>query len=105
MARARRWCAAKVPEDALYQVRVECEVQPRYLTIVERRAPWRPELGPEWTRLPVARLHYTKASCTWTLYWRDRNSKFHVYDLIRPADNIAELLAEIDRDPTGIFWG
>lgn len=80
-------------------------MQPRHLTIVERRAPWRPEYGPEWTRFPIARMRYTKASRVWTLYWRDRNLKFHLYDQIPPSPYAAELLAEIDRDPTAIFWG
>jgi hypothetical protein len=42
---------------------------------------------PDWTRLPIARLRYTKASKTWTLYWRDRNSRFHRYDRIEPSAN------------------
>ncbi len=75
------------------------------MTIVERRAPWREDYGPEWTRFPIARLRYTKAGKTWSLYWRDRNLRFHEYDLISPTARIDELLADIDRDPTGIFWG
>jgi hypothetical protein len=55
--------------------------------------------------LPVARLRYTKASGTWALYWRDRNLRFHRYDRIEPAVNVSKLIDEIDRDPTGIFWG
>ena len=38
VARVQRWCAGRVPEHALHQVRVECEVAPRHLTIIERRA-------------------------------------------------------------------
>ena len=101
----RRWCAERVPEHACHQVRVECEVDRSYLTIVERRAPWRADFGPEWTRLPIARLRYTKASKKWTLYWRDRNLRFHRYDRIEPSADVAALIDEIDRDPTGIFWG
>ena len=56
IARVQRWCAARVPEHARYQVRVECQVAPRHLTIVERRAPWRDDYGPEWTSFPIARL-------------------------------------------------
>ena len=52
VARVQRWCAARVPEHARHQVRVECQVAPRHLTIVERRAPWREDFGPEWTSLP-----------------------------------------------------
>ena len=35
VARVQRWCAARVPEHARHQVRVECEIAPRHLTIVE----------------------------------------------------------------------
>jgi hypothetical protein len=105
VARVQRWCEAHVPERARHQVRLECEVDGSYLTIVERRAPWRADFGPDWTRLPVARLRYTKASEKWTLYWRDRNLRFHRYDHIKPSAHVAELIDEIDRDPTGIFWG
>ncbi|MDZ5489005.1 DUF3024 domain-containing protein [Micromonospora sp. 4G53] len=62
-------------------------------------------MGSEWTRLPVARLRYAKNTGTWTLYYRDRNLRFHRYDLIPPTGNMAELLDELDRDPTAIFWG
>lgn len=83
----------------------DCEVGDRHLTIIECRAPWREDFGLEWTRFPIARLRYTKASKRWSLYWRDRNLRFHEYDLIASSASIEDLLAEIDRDPTGIFWG
>lgn len=47
----------------------------------------------------------TRPPTTWTLYWRDRNLRLHVYDLLTPSDRIDDVLAEIDRDPTCIFWG
>lgn len=105
VARVRRWCAARVPEHALHQVRVECDATPRHLTIVERRAPWRADLGPDWTTLPVARLRYTATDRMWTLYWRDRNLRFHRYDQLAASPRVDDLLAEIERDPTAIFWG
>jgi Protein of unknown function (DUF3024) len=39
------------------------------------------------------------------LYWRDRNLRFNIYDLLPPSDRVDDLLDEIDRDPTCIFWG
>lgn len=103
VARVQRWCDRHVPEDARHQVRVECEVGDRQLTIVERRAPWREDFGPDWTRYPVARLRYTKTRRAWTLYWRDHNLNFHIYDQVAPTANVHELLAETDRHP--IFCG
>jgi hypothetical protein len=93
-----------VPEHALHQVRVGCEVAPRHLTIIERRAPRREDFGPQLSSLPIARLRYTAANHAWTLYWRDRNLRFHACDLLAPSHRVEDLLAEIDRDPTGIFW-
>lgn len=105
MARVRRWCQQRVPEHARSQVKVECDVAPRQLTIVECRPPWRQDTGAEWTRFPIARLRYTKATRQWSLYWRDRHLRFHLYDRMMPSPRIDDLLREIDRDPTGIFWG
>jgi len=39
------------------------------------------------------------------LYWSDRNSRFHEYDLVEPTVNVEDLIAEIQADATGIFWG
>ena len=105
IVRVQRWCDARVPDHARHQVRVECQVAARDLTILERRAPWHADAGPEWTSFPIARLHYTKATKRWTLYWRDRNLRFHAYDQLPASPHIDDLLTEIDSDPTCIFWG
>ena len=105
IARVQRWCAARVPEHARHQVRVECQIAPRHLTIVERRAPWREDLGPEWTSFPIARLRYTAADKTWTLYWRDRNLRFHIYDLLAPSNQVEDILNELDPTPPASSGG
>jgi Protein of unknown function (DUF3024) len=103
--RVRRWCAQRVPGQLRDQVRVECDTGAGHLTIVECRPPWRKDMGPEWTRFPIARLRYTKATKRWSLYWCGRNLRFHRYDQLPPSPHIDHLLQEIDRDPTAIFWG
>ncbi len=105
IARVRRWCAERVPEHARHQVRVECQVAPRYLTIVERRPPWHESSGPEWTSFPIARLRYNASAKSWTLYWRDRDLRFHIYGWLAPSNRVDDLLNEIDLDPTCLFWG
>lgn len=80
-------------------------VQPRASTILECRPPWRKGVGPEWTRSPIARLRYTEVRREWEIYLWDRNLELHLYDLVDPTPNIEALLAEIDADPTAIFWG
>jgi hypothetical protein len=88
------------------EVEVEVEVADRHVRIVERRPPWRVGFGPERARFPIARLRYVKGTRRWSLYWRDRNLRFHhEYDLVPAAESVGDLLAEVDRDPTAIFWG
>lgn len=105
VARVRRWCAARVPEQVRDRVRVEVDVADRHLTIVECRPPRQVGQSEEWTRFPIARLRYTKSSGLWSLYWRDRNLRFHEYDLAPASASVEDLLAEVDRDATAIFWG
>jgi Protein of unknown function (DUF3024) len=75
------------------------------VTIVERRAPWREDYGPEWSVQGVARFRYVRTTGLWTLYWPDQNGRWHRYDGAAPSRSVRELLDEVDRDPTGIFWG
>ncbi|GIJ25150.1 hypothetical protein Vqi01_03120 [Micromonospora qiuiae] len=105
VAQVRRWCEQRVPAQVRDQVRIECEEAPRHLTVLERRPAWRAEPGADWSALPVARLRYLKSTGVWTLYWRDRNMRFHRYDRAPATADIGVLLAELDSDPMAIFWG
>jgi hypothetical protein len=108
LARIRRWVDARndrLPPRAVGQIRYEFDIDDRAVTILECRPPWRADFGPEWTRFPVARLRYTKARREWAILWRDRNLRFHAYDRVAATPNVDALLAHIDQDPTGIFWG
>jgi hypothetical protein len=104
-ARVRAWCQQRVPERLRDQLRVECELDARNVTIYEARPPWHSDLGPNWTRSPVAQLRYTAASRAWTLYWPDRNLRWHLYPDLPAKRPVQELLDELEGDPTGIFWG
>ena len=105
VARVQRWCRAKVPACVRDELRVELDVADGHVTIVECRPLWRAEADAEWTRFPIARLRYTKSTGSWSLYWRDRRQRFHAYSRARATADVEELLAEVDRDPTAIFWG
>ncbi|HEY3140291.1 MAG TPA: DUF3024 domain-containing protein [Acidimicrobiales bacterium] len=105
LAAIRRYCDDKIPVQHQHQLRVECDVSGKSITIYECRPPWRPDLGPEWTRQPVAQLRYDPDDHHWRLYGADRNGRWHRYDMAEPTARLDELLTEIDRDPTGILWG
>jgi hypothetical protein len=58
-----------------------------------------------WTRTPIAQLRHDPAAGTWTLYWADRNRRWHRYDHSDPNSQLDDLLKEIDEDPLIMFWG
>jgi hypothetical protein len=66
-------------------------------------APWREDVGPEWTRFPIARLHHTRTTGVWTLYWRDQNLKYHRYQPVDPSPRIQHLLDYLDSRADPIF--
>ncbi|MBA3807955.1 MAG: DUF3024 domain-containing protein [Solirubrobacterales bacterium] len=94
-----------MPPHALHQVRTQLDISRGAATIVEVRAPWRAGIGPDWTRRGVARLRYVARTGLWSLYWSDRNGRWHRYDPLAPCPDVLVLLDEVDRDPTCIFWG
>lgn len=62
-------------------------------------------IRPEWASQGIARFRYVAKHSRWSLYWRDRNQRWHKYDLVGSTPDVLPLLDEVDRDPTGIFWG
>ncbi|WP_328804155.1 DUF3024 domain-containing protein [Occultella kanbiaonis] len=69
-----------MPKDLWNQVKVEADLAPGHVTIVEVRPPWNGTGDP--TRRSIARLRWTNSRKEWSLYWRDRNGRFHLYDRI-----------------------
>lgn len=105
LARIRRFTDARVPASARHQVRLEIEVGRSSVTIVETRAPWKPEYGPDWTRSPIASLRYSAKHRGWSLFWMDHNGAWHRYATEPFIPHVGPLLEEIDRDPSAVFWG
>jgi hypothetical protein len=78
VARVQRWCAKQVPEHLRGEIRVECDVTPRHLTICEcRPVPDRPPA-----------LHQD-----------------HRYQPLEPSSRIQGLLDYLDSRADPIFWG
>jgi hypothetical protein len=99
-----RFCAERTPADLRDQLRLEYWARGSSITIVERRAPWNPSFGTDWTTSPIAQLR-RDARGAWSLHWRGSDERWHPYEDVKPTRGIQPLLAEIDADPTGIFWG
>lgn len=106
LAAVEVFCESRVPDGHRDEIRLECGRRGNTITVIERRAPWNPELiGADWTSLKVARLRFDPSSARWSLHCCDSNERWSPYEDILPNASVDPLLAEIDADPNGIFWG
>jgi len=95
---------ASMPSHVASDLRYRLDTYRNALTIVECRTmdPGKP--AADWFEVFVGRLRFTRLH-GWDLYWPDRDSNFHLYEAVEPTQDVTLLLAEIDSDPTGIFFG
>jgi len=99
------YCDRRVPEHLRDQINIGFKIRGETVTILERRPPLRGTGRKEWTEIAVAQFRRDSEAGPWRLYCADRNSRWHAYARVQPAKTLTTLLAEVDRDPTGIFWG
>jgi len=97
------FCARRVPEAVRHQVRLVHAWDGNKVTLVEQRPRW--NNPSEWIDHPIARFRYRVAEGDWTIDWRDAHGKWHDYKPHPGSKAFSRVLAEVDQDPTGIFWG
>ena len=97
------YCEKKIPPHALDTVRLGFRFRGNSVTLFEERTAF---MNPD-TRvdIAVAQFRFDPRTSMWTLYCADRNSKWNDYFDLMPSKNFEDLLLEVDKDPTGIFWG
>jgi len=93
----------RVPPSVRDKVRMSIVTRGNSITLFEHRPVY---FDPDrWTDSNIAQFRYDPASERWTLYCSDRNGRWHRYTRRTPSSDIAVLVREVDKDPTGIFWG
>ena len=97
------YCKEKAVAHIRDELRLDFTFRGNTVTLFEER----PAFGkPEtWVENLIAQFRFNPLTKEWTLYWADRNSRWHLYDKVGPTMNFEVLLAEVDKDPTGIFRG
>jgi hypothetical protein len=97
------FCEKRVPPQFRDQIQLVHSARGNTITLTEVRPHWR--MPGEFTRSDIAQFRFRPATGTWHLYWADRHNRWHLYESAPPTAYIRTLIAEVDRDPTGIFWG
>ena len=93
----------RIPAHVRDKVRLSYRFRGNTITLFEHRPVFNKQ--GEWTNSAVAQFRYNPSGNKWTLYCADRNSRWHKYYDLEPAEDFDLLLQEVDEDPTGIFWG
>ena len=93
----------EVPLDLRDKIRYVYRIDSHEVVISERRP--RFQRPSEWQDLEVAKFKYVKAANEWRLFCQFRDLKWRAYQPLPSAYTFEELFAEVQRDPTGIFWG
>jgi Protein of unknown function (DUF3024). len=93
------FCDKRVPPDVRAQVKLTYRIIGNRVTLFECR-PYYNEPS-TWTEMPIAQFEYDAATKTWSLYAYNRNDKRMAY----AKGPFEILIKEVDKDPTGIFWG
>lgn len=103
--RVATFCGKQSPVESRDSYRIEHSIRGKSITIIERRPPWNPASGLEWTSTKLAQLRYDERARVWTLYSVGSDDRWHAYEFAPPALDVTPLLEAIEDDRTGIFWG
>ncbi len=98
-----KYCSQRIPSQALNQVRLSFRIRGNNVTLFEERPAFR--YPSNWVTNSIAQFRFDEDTNKWTLYYGDRNARWHLYERVKPSADFFNLLKEVDRDPTDIFWG
>ena len=89
----------RVPPHARDQVKLVCKVVGNRVVLSECRPYYNDPST--WSEMPIAQFEYDVEAKAWSLYAYDRNDKRKLYS----KGQLEQLIQEVDKDATGIFWG
>ena len=99
-----KYCESRIPGHIRHKLRMGYAIDRTWVHLYEERPSFHDKS--QWSRMVIAKFKYTIKKNNWTLYWADRNSKWHIYEGIKnPTRHFEGLLEEVNDDPTGIFYG
>ena len=97
------FCEKRIPAHARDQVKLSYAIRGNNVTLNEERVVYS-EPG-TWVTIPIAQFRFDPDSHCWSLYCADRSSKWHRHEAAKPSRDLESLIAAVDNDQTGIFWG
>jgi hypothetical protein len=98
-----KMCERRSPPHLRDQIRTVYLIANHSVEVYEQRPRWRhPE---EWINSGKAKFLYTRTTGKWKLYWMRQDRKWHLYGAVSESTTLEKLVAEVDQDPHGAFFG
>ena len=91
------------PEHLLDKLRHDVEIDGHKVRIWTIRPHWQDPT--EEIRSAVAQFTYIRTEDRWKLYWMRRDMKWHVWPPAAHIERLEDLVAVVDEDAHGGFWG
>ena len=98
-----RYCAPDPRPEVRSQLRYGYEFGPSDVVLFEERPDFRNPV--EWLRHDIAKFRWIARRKQWELFCQFRDLKWRGYEPRPTAATFEELLAEVEADPTCIFYG
>jgi hypothetical protein len=97
------FCEKRIPNEHRDKIRLSYRFRGNSVTLIDSR----PDMfdKDKWLDLSIAQFRYDSADEKWTLYFADRNDKWHMYMDCDSSKDLQDLIDEVNEDPTGIFFG
>ncbi|PTR10590.1 Protein of unknown function (DUF3024) [Nitrosospira sp. Nsp5] len=99
----KAYCESKVPAHVRNKIQITFKIRGSEVKLFECRPHF--DDPATWGEMAVARFKKDEKKNVWFLYCADRNSRWYLFEPYPESRDIARLLAEVQRDQTGIFWG
>ncbi len=96
-------CRRRSPAEHRERLRTEYRVAGHDVLIYEARPAFREPT--RWIEGGVAKLRFVRTAGEWRLLWQRANLKWQSYEPLPSSRDLAELVAEVDADPHGCFFG
>src|SRR2546426_5898484 len=96
-------CRRKSPPEHRHQLRFEYRVVRHDVLIYETRPAF--DDPSRWMEHGVAKLRFVRTAGEWRPFWQRASLKWQSYEPLASSRGLGELIAEVERDPHGCFFG
>lgn len=91
------------PPHIRKELDIAFRIEGQSVELFEVRPAW--QAPQETIEHPIIKATYVKRTCSWKVYWRRADLKWHRYEPEPEAESIEKVLEIAERDEYGCFYG